>query len=546
MAPITEEGGASAAIFRSKHSGLLICLFLAVITCAVYAPVHRYPFVDIDDGLYVYDNPHVTGPLNWVELEWAFTHSYGANYAPLDLIGHHLNVDLFGLNAGCHHDVNVGLHVLSVLLLFWVLRQATGYTGRSLMVAALFALHPINVENVAWVAEQKTMLSTIFFLLALGAYRWYALEPQSSRMTLVGALYGVGLLVKPQVITFPLVLLLWDWWPLGRIWQRTGQVPGVRIENAIPARTFSALLLEKVPLFLLAFAGAALTMHAERFMQTVLVLPLTIRLGNAVLSYVRYIGKAFWPANLALMYLHPGYALPWVQVWLSLIVLIVITAFVATKWEHRYLPVGWLWFVGTMIPTIGLVQVDLHALADRYAYIAFIGLFIMVCWGASEWAEARHLFRPALPAASLCVLLVLSVLAHRQVGFWSDKFTLWTHTLQVTHRNWAADFRLGQAYDAQGQDDKALGFYYEAAKDVPRERHVNLQIALLEHKRGNLKQAIEYYKKVLADSSDPDTNAQVLANMGHAYGDLGSYDKARECFREANLRPIHCPSDLLD
>ena len=225
------------------------------------------------------------------------------------------------------------------------------------MVASLFALHPINVENVAWIAQQKTMLSTIFFLLALGAYRWYALQPEISRMMLVSVLYGVGLLVKPQIITFPAVLLLWDWWPLGRIFKGDKQVPGVLTDDVIPARGFSALLLEKAPLFLLALCGAALTMYAERFMQRVLVLPLTIRVGNAILSYVRYIGKAFWPKNLALMYLHPGYALPWIQVWLSLIVLIAITAFVIAKRQHRYLPVGWLWFVGTMVPTIGLVQV---------------------------------------------------------------------------------------------------------------------------------------------------------------------------------------------
>ncbi len=229
MALITEEAWCFSCNVSLEALSPVDLSFPDVITCAVYAPVHRYRFVDIDDGIYVYDNTHVTDPLHWEEVKWAFTHSYGANYAPLDLIAHHLNVDLFGLNAGYHHDVNVGLHVLSVLLLFWVLRQATGYTGRSLMVAALFAVHPINVENVAWIAEQKTMLSTIFFLLALGAYRWYALEPQISRMTLVGVLYGVGLLVKPQVITFPLVLLLWDWWPLGRILKRDEQVPGVLI-----------------------------------------------------------------------------------------------------------------------------------------------------------------------------------------------------------------------------------------------------------------------------------------------------------------------------
>ena len=400
------------------------------------------------------------------------------------------------------------------------------------MVAALCALHPINVENVAWVAEQKTMLSTIFFLLALGAYRWYSLTPKWTRMAVVTALFAIALLCKPQIVTFPFVLLLWDWWPLGRL--RLASASSDRIEaGGIAPRTFGALLLEKVPLFLAAFAGSLLTMYAQRGMQRVLVLPVYIRLGNAILSYAKFLGKAFWPEGFALMYLHPGYGLSWLQVSAALVFLLAVTALVLKNWRHPYLITGWFWFIGTMIPTIGLVQVDYQALADRYAYVSFMGLFILVCWGISDLAQSRHLPRPVLPAVSLTILLVLAALTYRQAGFWSDKFTLWNHTLAVTHRNWVADYRLAAAYVDAGKDARALEYYYQAAQDRPREPMVNVQIALIEHKRGNLKQAIEYYRRALRYSNDPTINSQVLANLGHIYGEQGDQAKAKACFQQS-------------
>ena len=525
-----------------KKPHVLLGIALIVATLAAYYPVHHYPFVDIDDNLYVSEDAHVLAPLGWSNLKYGFTHVFVLNYDPVTFVAHNVAVNVFQLNAGRHHDLNLVLHVLNALLLFWILRRATGFTGRSFMVAALFALHPINVENVAWVSELKTMLSTLFFFLALGAYRWYAEKPKLRRMAVIALLFGLGLLAKPQVITLPIVLLLWDYWPLGRMFPSAIDPSHMETKvEPLPPRSFSALLIEKIPLFVIAVFDAVITMIAEqKAAPEDWPFTFSIRLGNAILSYARYIGDAFWPSHLALMILHPGFGLRWWQVWAALAFLIAVTVFVAVERSCRYLTVGWLWLLGTMLPTIGLIQIDLHALADRYAYIAFVGLFLMVCWGVADLAERQHLPRMVLPAVSLVVLLLLSVLTRHQVGFWRDRVTLWTHTLDVTHRNWVADIRLGNEYRRRRQLEQSLVYYYQAAEDKPSEPLINLNIALSEHELGNYRQAIQYYEKVLAVSKNNATIAQVYANMGHAYSDLGDQARARECY-EAALRPRPVP-----
>lgn len=532
--------GANTARSQELWKELLLSFLLALSVLAVYYPAHHYPFIDIDDSAYVYEDAHVMGPLDWSNVQWAFSHYYVDNYVPIDFLSHNLDVQLFQSNAGGHHDVNILFHALNAVLLFWVLKRATGYTGRSLMVAALFALHPINVENVAWIAERKTVLSTFFFLLAMGAYRWYVSHPKDRRMAVVGVLFVLGLLAKPQVIALPFVLLLWDYWPLRRM-----AIGGDTMESAPPdslkPQKLSALLSEKFLLFAIAGVDAALTMAGETGMRF-LKYPLYIRLGNAVLSYATYIKKAFWPSGLALMYLHPGYAMPWMRVALAFVFLCAVSAWVIVNWKQRYLSVGWLWFLGTMVPTIGIVQIDVHSLADRYAYVAFIGLFIMVCWGVAEWAQKHAVPKPALVAAGLAIALALGVATRHQLGFWQDRVTLWNHTLDVTHRNWVADYRLGSYYAANGDYDRALTYYLTAAEDKPNEFAINERLAMIEHKRGDLKQAIDYYQKALAASHDDKTNAQLWANMGHAYSDLGDPQKAQECYRSAQRLAASAPA----
>ena len=516
----------------------LLCLLLVVATLALYYPVHHYPFFELDDSMYVTADAHVLGALNWSTVKWAFTHPFAGNYDPLTFFSHSLDVRMFQLDAGRHHEVNVVLHALNVVLLFWVLKRATGFSGRSFMVAALFALHPIQVENVAWIAERKTILSTVFFLLALGAYGWFARKPVERRMTVVECLYVLGLLAKPQVITLPFVLLLWDYWPLRRMFP-TAPDSSTAGAEVFPPRSFPALIEEKKLLFVIVAVDAGLTMWAQRVVggQT-WPYSLAIRLENAIVAYAQYVGKAVWPAHLVFEVAYRGDSIRWWEVLGASVVLVAITVLVVAGRRHRYLVVGWLWFLGTLVPMIGLVvQPHLEALADRYAYISFLGLFLMVCWGVADWAKYRHFPRFVLPVTCLAVLAVLSVITHRQIGYWRDSVTLWAHTLHVSPHDWVAELGIGISYQQQGQLEESLEHLYRAAQDKPMDPDVNLDIAIVEHQRGNLRQSIPYYRKALAVSQDPLSISRAWTNLGHVYSNLGDNDRARECYEALRPRP---------
>src|SRR5271165_3336520 len=406
-------------LFASPRNQMLLLGFLLVVaTVVLYFPVNSHPFANYDDPDYVTDNFHVRSGLHWSTVKWAFTTYAAANWHPLTWISHAADVQLFELNPGRHHDVNLLLHALNVVLLFWVLQRATGYVGRSAMVAALFALHPINVESVVWIAERKNLLSMLFFLLALGAYRWYATRPRADRYVLVVFLYALALMAKPQVITFPFVLLLWDYWPLRRMFAGSDESSATATATVIRARSFSWLVLEKLPLLVLSAASAVITVKAQRTGGAMSgpqnTYPFLLRVENAIVSYVRYIGKAVWPSHLALMYPHSSFAI-W-EVVVALLMLLVITAIVIAGRRQRYLPVGWFWFLGTLVPMIGLVQVGAQAMADRYAYLPFVGLFIIACWGVSDFFERRNLSTAWLATPSLAGLVALAVVTHRQIG----------------------------------------------------------------------------------------------------------------------------------
>ncbi len=372
----------------------------------MYYPVRTHPYVNYDDNVYVTDNVHVQSGLTWDTIRWALVTDDAGNWHPLTWLSHALDVEMYDLTPGGHHQTSMLLHALNAALLFWVLLRATGYAGRSFMVAALFAVHPVNVESVVWIAERKTVLSMTFFLLALGAWRWYAAKPHVLRYAVVAVLFALGLMAKPQIITFPFVLLLWDYWPLGRVAFRHSlfairqkDAPGASDEiqlakneqrssdeerKAKSEERFLWLLLEKLPLFAIAAASAVLTMKAQRASGAVLSLgatPLSVRLSNGLVSYVKYLINAFWPTGLAPMYPHPGDSLRAWQVYGALLVLLTITLLVVERRGRPYLLVGWLWFLGTLVPMIGLVQVGRQAMADRYAYLPLIGIFIMVVLG---------------------------------------------------------------------------------------------------------------------------------------------------------------------
>jgi protein O-mannosyl-transferase len=513
----------------------LFAVLLAVLTVAAYYPAHHDPFINFDDDLYVTNNDHVNHGLSWDAVKWSFTTYHAFNWHPLTWLVHELDVQIFGLNPAGHHDVNLFLHVTDVVLLFWVLQRATGYAGRSFAVAALFALHPLNVESVAWVAELKTMLSMFFFLLALGAYRWYAREPRVGRYLPIAGLFVLGLMAKPQVITLPFVFLLWDYWPLGRMFASDPEsAAGTVTPKVIPGKSFSWLLWEKVPFGLIIAVSSFVTMKAQRVGRPFnWSYSIWTRGANAIVAYARYIGKAFWPSHLALLYPHPGTSLSRWQILGASLVLLAITAVVAVNWRRRYLVVGWLWFLGTMVPMIGVVQVGRQAMADRYAYLPFIGLFIMICWSVAEWTARRRLPGFLLPCTTALVLAGMIVVTHHQLGYWRDSVDLWSHTLQVTSNNWVAEYHVGAALKKQGHVVEALQCYYRALAMNPNDEYSNVAIAFYEHENGiNLPDAIEHYKKAL-DRMDDESKIQLLVNMGHVYDKLGDSVHARQSLEAA-------------
>jgi protein O-mannosyl-transferase len=553
-------GGVERTAFSSKRrlstwatkQTLLLSLLLVVAVAALYYPVSRHDFFDIDDYQYVVDNVHIRDGLNWSTVKWALTsHSYANNWHPLTWLSHALDVQMFGLDPAGHHAVNVGLHALDVLLLFWIMLRATGYVGRSWMVAALFALHPMNVEAVAWVAERKTMLSMLFFLLALAAYRWYACTPRFHRYLAVVLLYLLGLMSKPQVITLPLLLLLWDYWPLQRMFAIAPESSSDANAGApLPSRSFSWLVLEKVPLLLVCAAGALVTMHAqasglaslpleERLRPEYWAPKLLSRSEHAIFCYAKYIGKAFWPSAMAPEYPSLGASLRLWQVLGAAALLLAITVLVFAYWRRRYLVTGWLWFLISLVPMLGIVQAGRQAMADRYAYGSFLGLFMMVCWGVADWTRQRSISTTWLASAGLIVLLALATVAYRQVGYWRDSFTLWSHARQVVPNHWAADDHLGVHLLSEGKTAEAMAHFFRASTINPDDGVSNVNIGFYEQTLGNLREAIARYRRALNDPGvGVDDRARVWNNMGVAYRDLGDLTEARECFeKSARTRP---------
>src|SRR5579863_4239014 len=530
---------------RPTASAWLIVLnvLLVVATLVVYAPVRHYPFINYDDPWYVAHNPYIKDGLTPAMFRWAFMErGYCHNWHPVTWISHALDIQLFGLDPGAHHDVNVLLHALGAVLLFWMLRQATGYTGRSFMVAGLFSLHPINVESVAWISERKTLLSMIFFVLVFAAYRWYARKPDDTRYSLVAGLYILGLMAKPQVIPLPVLLLLWDFWPLQRLAGKE-QAWEVPIE-VFPQRTLRQLIVEKIPLLVIGIGSAAITMLAQEvgppqhWPYTV-----SVRVENAIVSYARYLGKAVWPVRLAPFYPHPGSSLTAWQVGSSLALLLLITGLVAVGRRHRYLVVGWLWFLIAMRPMIGIIQVWEQGMADRYGYQSFIGLFIIACWGCAEVASRLHVPKPVLAAVSVVVLLSLGMAAHNQTRYWSDSVAVWTRSLEITpQNNYVGEQSLGYVLTISGRQAEAMPHLLHALQLRPDDPLSNLEVARYDESTGKTRDAIEYFKRALAaPDSVPGQKHLALTSMAHDYEALGDADLARQCWEQASKLPPDDP-----
>ncbi len=540
-----DSGPTAPLIGAPQRLTLLAALLLIAATVALYAPVNHHPFLNYDDDAYVTDNVHVKAGLSGETVAWAFTTFDEANWHPVTWLSHALDYQLFDLDPAGHHDVNVLLHLLNVALLFWVLWRATGCPGRSLMVAALFALHPINVESVAWVAERKNLLSMFFFLLALCAYRWYASRPRIGRYCVVAALFIFGLMSKPQVITLPFLFILWDYWPLQRVAIRKKDATRSADPNQIlPQKSFLWLVMEKLPLFALSAVSAVITMKAQALNGGLNTdVPFSNRIENAIVSYARYLGQAFWPTHLAPIYPHPGDSLKVWEITAALLLVAAITGLVVAYRRHRYLLVGWLWFLGTLVPMIGLVQVGRQAMADRYAYLPFVGLFLMTCWGVGDWAKRRHIPLAWQAGAGLAILLALATLTHRQIEFWGDNVRLWTRTLQVTSGNYLAEYNLGRALDVQGNHQEAVPHFERAAEIEPSYIFPYIDLGIYRQQEGDFRGALQQYRKVIALSQNDishyaEIRHRIFANMASAYTALGDWARARECLESAvDLNP---------
>ena len=506
----------------------VVCLLLAVVTLALYNPVNSYSFVNYDDDRYVTENPHVRQGLSWETFTWALTSTEQANWHPLTWMSHALDYSLFHLNPAGHHFTSVLLHCLNVILLFLFLMRTTRRFGPSLFAAAAFALHPINVESVAWVAERKNVLCTLFFLLTLIAYAWYARKPDWRRYAVVFILFTAGLAAKPMVVTLPFVLLLLDYWPLDR-----ARDPGAEADRS--KSSWSQLVVEKIPFFALSAGSAFITMQVQQAggaVRSTTQFSLATRLATAIYAYAMYLWKMIWPAHLAPLYPHPGASLATWQIGVAAVAIITIS-FAAIRFRsRRYLLVGWLWFLGMLVPVIGLVQVGDAAMADRYAYIPLIGIFVMIVFAAADFAAQKKL-GPAWIVLPALALVGLAAITYHQIEYWQSNYSLWSHTLAVTQNNFVAEDNLGGALVLLGQADEAYPHFERAAQINPRDpmSHSNLGTYFQTH--GRLPEAVSQYQSAVGLTSDPGLLAQTYANLGTAQRGLGEMDAARASYDES-------------
>ena len=496
---------------RQRWLTIGVSVFLLGLTWLVFGQTLRYDFVNYDDPHYVYQNTRITSGINFANVAWAFSHIHSENWHPLTTITHMLDCQLHGLNAGWHHFTNVLLHCLAVVLLFVALERMTGALWRSAFVSAVFAVHPLRVESVAWIAERKDVLSAVFFMVTLLAYFHYTRSPSIGRYLIVAIVFALGLMSKPMLVTLPFVLLLLDYWPLGRF----------DAHRSNTGRQVLQLIMGKIPLITLSAVSSLITFLAQRgAIGWTEQLPMSERITNAFVAYVVYIRQMFWPTELAVFYPHPENRLPIWEVSLALIILVGImaAAFVLRK-RAPYLVTGWLWYLGMLVPVIGLLQVGWQGHADRYTYLPQIGLYIAVTWALTDLIRSWRFQRTALSAAALIVIGALSWRGWLQTSYWRDSETLFTHALAVTSNNDVALNNLGIIFLDKGQLDDAIS-KLQAAIDLRPENapaHDNLAKALL--KKGQVAEAMVHYRKFLelepANVEARNTLGTALIQQGH-------------------------------
>jgi tetratricopeptide (TPR) repeat protein len=491
--------------------GLVLAIFI------IYAQTGRFDFVSYDDDLYVYKNPHVIAGLTLDSIRWALTAVVSSNWMPITLLSHMLDVQLFGLQAGMHHLINVVFHAASAVLLYFTLHRATRARAASAFVAFLFAVHPLHVESVAWIAERKDVLSTLFWFLALYAYVRYSENPNPRRYLPVMVFFALGLLSKPMLVTFPFTLILFDLWPLRRVgWPRL-------------------LLLDKVPLFALAAASSVVTYFSQTSAGAVSGgMPAAVRIANALNSYLTYIAQMFWPARLAVLYSFPNYTAlgPPIAAFVILVVLSGLAIYVVR--DRPWYAVGWFWYLGTLVPVIGLVQVGIQSHADRYTYIPMIGLAIILAWGARDlmgkWPWTRTVFTVVAPALCLAWMAVASA----QAAWWRDTPTLFQHALDVTEDNWGVLFNLAH-YEMKTLDrcPDAINHLNAALRIKPGYMYAEDDLGVCLMKTGRPAEAIPHFEAILRAKPD---SAAAESNLGEALSRTPGRDVEAIPHFEAALR----------
>jgi len=523
-----------------------VCMVLVLLVVAVFGQTYRFDFTNYDDDSYVTDNRRVLQGLSADNVAWAFTSSEVSNWHPLTWLSYLLDVQLFGKNAGMMHLVNVFWHALNTILLFLVLKRLTGALWPSAFAAALFGVHPVHVESVAWISERKDVLSTFFLLVTTAAYQTYVQRGGVVRYLGVTLGFALGLMAKPMLVTLPALFLVLDYWPLRRFEAGVPQnVPAKGKNKMKKARGCNPLstagsaigvpggvlrcVIEKLPWFGMALAASAITMIVQR--EAVTSIALHLRIGNAIVSYVHYLLHMVWPFNLAVLYPHPGANLPVWQVVGALVLLVTITGVVV--WGRRrapYLVVGWLWYLGTLVPVVGVVQVGIQAMADRYSYVPLIGLFVIVAWGGKDLAARFRVPRPVRAAAGAIVIVALMVCAFFQTRYWENSFTLFEHTLAVTKNNYQAHTNLGDAYAHSGQPEKALEHYEAALRIQPTKQSALVNMGNTYAMMRKPAEAAVYFKKALA--LDPD-QADIHINLGNTCAERNMLDDAVRYYRRA-------------
>ncbi len=533
---------------------LFICLVLAVVSLAVFWQVTQHEFIDYDDPSYVTENSHVQAGLTVEGLKWAFTTSHVGNWHPLTWLSHMLDCQLFGLKPGWHHGMNLLFHIANTLLLFLVLRRMTKKLWPSAFVAALFALHPLHVESVAWVAERKDVLSTFFWMLTMGAYVYYVERPGYQRYLTVLVFFILGLMAKPMLVTLPFVLLLLDYWPLGRLQpkrfdaERTTAIKPESIrrkkrkaEKTIPGNitrtggsaepvlqwsTIRPLIWEKAPFFVFSAVSSVITFYVQQqagAMSSLKATPFDARVANAFVSYVSYIGKMIWPQNLAVFYPHPGTFPLWQIIGAILLVLLVVFSIIWMAKRSPYLVVGWFWYLGTLIPVIGLVHVGKQAMADRYTYVPLIGLFIMIAWGIPDLIKKRPWKKLFLSVSAAGILLILMYGSWLQLKYWQNSTSLFQHAIERTKNNAVGHYMMGIALSKRGKVEEGMYYYDTALRINPNDpdAHNNRGVALFN--LGRINEAVGHYIEAVRINPN---HVNAVMNFGNALLQQGKIEEA--------------------